>query len=100
MARQVIREIIAARREGLPVAMLEVAAGPEPLLPDWQEVALRVGLLMTPEEAVAAWEALDQRVENLRESLDMVQKEILDEAVALEVVWKENGNGGDANGSA
>lgn len=100
VARMVVREIVAARREGLPIAMLEIAAGPEPMLPDWQAVALRVGLLVAPAEAVAAWDDLDRRVERLRDSLDMVQREILDEAVALEVVWKENGTGTDVNGSA
>lgn len=103
VARQVIRELIAARREGLPVAMLEVARGPEPLLQDWDEVVIRVSVLLRPEEAVAAWDALEQRVERLRESLDMVQKEILDEAVALHFIWKDNdnhANGAGAHGSA
>ena len=49
-------------------------------------------------EAVAAWDALAAKVEALRETLDMVQKEILDEAVALHLVWKENGNG-NGNGA-
>jgi hypothetical protein len=101
VARRVIREVIAARREGLPVAMLEVARGPEPLVQDWEEAVIRVSVLLTPREAVAAWDALAQRVEALRESLDMVQKEILDEAVGLHLVWKDNGNGnGAANGPA
>lgn len=98
-ARRVVRVVMDARNDGLPVALLEVAAGPEPMLPDWQEVVIRVSVLLSPEEAVAAWERLARRLETLRESLDFVEREILEEAVALELIWKQNGNG-NGNGAA
>lgn len=89
LVRQVVRLVVEAKRQGLPVSLLEVKAATDPEIETWRELVVRVSVLCSAEAALQAWEELSQRLETLRSSLDPLQRELLDEAVAFQVVWPE-----------
>ena len=89
LVRQVVRVVVQAKREGLPVSLLEVKAATDPEVEAWRELVVRVSLMCSPETALKAWEELSERLETLRGTLDPFQRELFDETVAFQVVWAE-----------